>query len=56
MIGNVYKKIRQFMQMDIGIRLDIFGFIDVRSVVVETKLQRIKAINPTFHQEKECEN
>jgi hypothetical protein len=48
MIGNVYRKIRQFMKMDIGIRLDIFGFIDARSVVVETKLQRIKVINRHF--------
>lgn len=36
------------MQMDIEIQSDIFGFIDVRSVVVEIKLQQIRLKTDIF--------
>ena len=44
------------MQMDIEIQSDIFGFIDARSVVVEIKLQQIKAINRSFYQDRKEKN
>ena len=41
------------MQMVMRIQLDIFGFTDVRSVVIEIKLQQTNTIKPTFHKGKE---
>lgn len=38
--------------MGIRIQLDVFGFIDVKSVVVKIKLQQIKMINPTVYRHK----
>lgn len=38
--------------MVIHTQLDIFGFTDVKSVVVEIKLQQTNTIEPTFRQDK----